>query len=136
MSKYESSIKIIPYSQSRVFSKISDLNNFNGVEEKLPKEKIQDLTFDADSVSFSVSPVGNVSLKVVERTPDSCVKLETVTSPLPFTLWVQVVPVGEDECKMKVTVEASLNPFIKGMVQKPLKEGLEKMVTVLSMIEY
>ncbi len=136
MSKYESPIKVIPYSQERVYTKISDLNNFEGLKDKLPQDKIKDLMFDSDSVSFSISPVGQIKLEVVERTPNSCVKFQTVTSPLPFTLWVQVVPTLDEECKMKVTIEASLNPFIKGMVQKPLIDGLEKMVTVLSMIEY
>lgn len=136
MSKFESPIKEIPYSQERVYAKISDLSNFEAMKDKLPQDKVKDLTFDSDSLSFSVSPVGQISLKVVERTPNSCVKFETVTSPLPFTLWVQVVEVSDMQCKMKVTIDASLNPFIKGMVQKPLKEGLEKMVTILSMIEY
>lgn len=136
MSKFESSIKVIPYSVEKVYAKISDLNNFEGLKGKLPDDKVQNLTFDLDSVSFSVSPVGQIALKVVERTENSCVKLETTTSPLPFTVWVQVVPVVETECKMKVTIDASLNPFIKGMVQKPLKDGLEKMVTILSMLEY
>lgn len=136
MSKYESSIKEVPFSKERVYAKISDLSNFEAMKDKLPQDKVKDLTFDSDSLSFSVSPVGQISLKVVERTPDSCVKFETVTSPLPFTLWVQVVGVNEMHSKIKVTIEASLNPFIKGMVQKPLKDGLEKMVTILSMIEY
>lgn len=136
MSKFESPIKEIPYSQERVYAKISDLSNFEAMKDKLPQDKVKDLTFDSDSLSFSVSPVGQISLKVVERTPNSCVKFETVTSPLPFTLWVQVVEVSDMQCKMKVTIDASLNPFIKGMVQKPLKEGLEKMVAILSMIEY
>lgn len=136
MSKFESSIKVIPYSVEKVYAKISDLNNFEGLKGKLPDDKVQNLTFDSDSVSFSVSPVGQIALKVVERTENSCVKLGTTTSPLPFTVWVQVVPVVETECKMKVTIDASLNPFIKGMVQKPLKDGLEKMVTILSMLEY
>ena len=35
------------------------------------------------------------------------------------------------EPKMKVTVKAELNPFIKGMVEKPLQEGVEKIVNSL-----
>jgi hypothetical protein len=27
---------------------------------------------------------------------------------------------------MKLTIKAELNPFIKGMVSKPLQEGIEK----------
>jgi hypothetical protein len=38
--------------------------------------------------------------------------------------------------KVKVTIGMDLNPFMKAMVQKPLQEGLEKMVDMLAVIEY
>lgn len=136
MSKFESPIREIPYSQEKVYAKISDLSNFEGMKDKLPQDKVQDLTFDSDSLSFKMSPVGEISMKVVERTPSSCVKFESVTSPMQFALWIQVVPTTDTSCKMKVTVDASIPIFVKGMVQKPLQDGLEKMVTILSMIEY
>lgn len=136
MSKFESSVKIIPFSQERVYDKISDLSNLESVKDKLPEDKVKDLKFDKDSLSFSVSPIGEIRLQVVERNPFDCVKFETTNSPLPFTLWVQLVPTTEDECKMRITIDVELNPFIQGMVKKPLMDGLEKMATMLSMIQY
>ena len=38
--------------------------------------------------------------------------------------------------KMKLTIKAELNPFIKGMVQGPLKEGVEKIADALAAIRY
>lgn len=136
MSQFESSIKVIPYSQVRVFTKISDLNNLEGVKDKLPVDKIQDLSFDADTLSFSISPVGKVTLKIVEREPHNNIKFETVNSPFPFNMWIQIVPTTEEECKLKLTIKAEINPFIKGMIQKPLQEGLEKMAEMLAKIPY
>jgi hypothetical protein len=37
---------------------------------------------------------------------------------------------------MKLTLKAELNPFIKGMVQKPLAEGIEKIAEILQNIKY
>ena len=37
---------------------------------------------------------------------------------------------------MKLTIKAELNPFIKGMVKKPLMEGLEKIADLLQVIKY
>lgn len=37
---------------------------------------------------------------------------------------------------MKLTIKADLNPFIKGMVKKPLEEGIEKIANALAMISY
>ena len=136
MTKFESDVKVIPYSQERVYSKLSDLNNLESVKDRLPQDKVKDLSFDTDTISFNVSPIGQITLKMVEREPYKCVKLESVNSPLPFNMWIQLVPVTESECKVKVTVGMEINPFMKTMVQKPLKDGLEKMVTMLSMIQY
>lgn len=136
MTQFESSVKMIPYSQERVYDKVSDLNNLESVLDKIPEGKVQDLTFDADTLSFSVSPVGQVSLRIMEREPSKSVKFEAEKSPLPFNLWIQIVSVSENECKMKLTIKAEINPFIKGMIQKPLQDGLEKMVDMLSKIPY
>ena len=58
MSNFESSVKVIPYSQERVYNKLSDLSNLEAVKDRLPKDKVQDLSFDLDTLSFSVSPIG------------------------------------------------------------------------------
>ena len=136
MTKFESDVKLIPYSQERVFEKLADLNNLEVIKDRIPKDKVQDISFDSDSLSFNVAPVGTIKLQVVEREPYKCIKFETVVSPLPFNLWIQLVAVSERECKLKVTIGMDLNPFMKTMEQKPLKEGLEKMVDMLSMIKY
>ena len=47
-----------------------------------------------------------------------------------------MVPEGDEACKMRLTIKADINPFIKGMVSKPLQEGLEKIADVLAMIPY
>jgi carbon monoxide dehydrogenase subunit G len=64
------------------------------------------------------------------------VKFETVQSPVPFNVWIQVLPVDENNSKMKVTVKAELNPFIKGMLQGPLQDGVEKIADALAQVHY
>ena len=136
MANFESSVKVIPYSQESVYNKVSDLSNLESVKEHLPQDKVQDLSFDSDTLSFSVSPVGQLTLQIVEREPCKCVKLATTNSPLPFNMWIQIVATTENECKVKVTIGMDINPFMKAMVQKPLQEGLEKMVEMLAVIKY
>lgn len=136
MTQFESSVKTISYAQERVFNKLSDLNNLESVKDRLPADKIKDLSFDTDTLSFNVSPVGQVTLRICEREPNKCIKFETTNSPLPLNLWIQIVSAGEEECKIKLTIKAEINPFIKGMVKKPLQEGLEKMVEMLAQIAY
>ena len=127
---------MIPYSQEQVYGKLSDLNNLEAVKDRIPTDKVQDLRFDADTVSFSVSPVGRLSLRIVNREAPKCIKFEAVNSPLPFNLWIQLLPVTENECKMKLTIKAEINMFLKGMVSKPMQDGLEKLADMLSIIPY
>jgi hypothetical protein len=94
------------------------------------------MSFDTDTLSFNVDPVGQLTLKIIEREPCKCIKFETINSPLPFNMWIQIVSSADEECKLKITIGLDINPFMKAMVQKPLQEGLEKMADMLSMIQY
>ena len=102
----------------------------------MPEDKISDFSFDEDTVSLNVPPVGEIKLRVVDREEPKCVKFEAVQSPVPFNVWVQVLPVDEQNAKMKVTVGAELNPFIKSMVEKPLQDGVEKIADALAQVKY
>lgn len=136
MARYESSIKQLPHSQAAVYGGLSNLENLAKVQDRIPQDKVKDFTFDHDSVGLTIDPVGHISLRVVERDEPKCVKFATEQSPLPFTLWVQVLPVGENASKMKLTLEAEVNPFIKMMVDKPLREGIEKIADALAMVPF
>ena len=129
-------MKQIPYSQEAVYRNISDLRNLEKVRDRIPEDKVKDFSFDADTISVSVPPVGELKLRIVEREEPKCVKFETAQSPVPFNVWVQMLPVDEQSSKMKVTVKAELNPFIKGMVSGPLQDGVEKIADALAQIEY
>jgi len=136
MTQFESGIKMIPYNVELVYAKLSDLNNLESIKDKVPSDKISEFSFDKDSVSFNLSPVGNISLKIIDRNINKCIKFETITSPIPLNLWIQLLPVEDNQCKLKMTVKMELNPFIKGMISKPVKEGLEKIADMIAMIKY
>ena len=136
MTNFESPVRHIPFSQERVYAKISDLNNLEAMKDKLPADKIQNFKFDADHVSFTAPGMGEIQLEVVERTPNKCIKFGSTNSPIEFNVWIQVVAVSESESKMRITAGLEVNVFMKSIVSKPVNEGLEKMVDILSMIPY
>jgi carbon monoxide dehydrogenase subunit G len=136
MTKFESSIKQIPYPVEDVYRNISDLSNLERVRDRIPQDKLQDFQFDSDSVAVSVSPVGTIKLRICEREENKCVKFETEQSPMPFNLGIQVLPVSAAESKMKVTVKADIPFMLKGMVSGPLQDGVEKIADALSQIPF
>ncbi len=135
MTTIESSIRQIDYPQQSVYNMLSDLSNIEKVRDKIPEDKARDLTFDSDSISVS-TPMGAVRLVIVDREEPKTVKFETRESPLPFNFWIQILPVSEAVSKIKLTIKAELNPFIGGMVKKPLQEGIEKIADALQLIRY
>lgn len=136
MTKFESSVKQIPYPVENVYRNISDLSNLERVRDRIPEDKLQDFQFDSDSVQVSVAPVGTIKLRIIEREENKCVKFETEQSPLPFNLWIQVLPISDTESKMKVTVKADIPFMLKGMVSGPLQDGVEKIADALSQIPF
>lgn len=141
MAKFESSVKTVPYSQERVYNKLSDLNNLQSVRDRLDAmkeqigDKIQDLTFDQDSINIKVQGIA-IRLRIVEREPMKCIKFEGEKTPVPITLWIQMLPVAEEQAKLKVTLQADVPIFLKAMINKPLQEGAEKLADMLAMIPY
>ena len=139
--QFESNVKHVPYSQERVYNKLSDLNNLEGVRERLDMVKdkldgkLEDMSFDRDSITLKVQGI-SLTLRIIEREPLKCIKFEGDKSPIPLNLWIQILPVTQEEAKMKVTIRAEVNMFMKAMVSKPLQEGVEKLADMLAMLPY
>lgn len=139
--QFESSVKHIPYSQGRVYNKLSDLNNLNSVHDRLDeiKEKsggkLEDMSFDQDSITIKVQGIA-LSLRIIEREPMKCIKFEGDKTPVPLNLWIQILPVSDSEAKIKVTIRAEVNMFMKAMVSKPLQDGVEKLADMLAVLPY
>lgn len=136
MTEFISDIKTITYSDSQIFEVLSDLRKLDLFKDKLPQDKLKDFTYDQDSCSVNVNPIGKVKFVIVEREPNSTVKFEAQQLPFKLNLWIQLKQVADNDTKMKLTVKADLNSFLKPMVSKPLQGGLDKMADLLGSIPY
>ena len=136
MTEFVSEVKTIPHDEDRIFTMLSDLSNLERIKDRLPQDKIQDFEFDSDSCSFAVAPVGKITFRIVEREPNKTIKFETTNSPVPLFLCIQLKQVAPEDTKMKMTIKADLNPFIKPMVSKPLQDALDKIAVVIASLPY
>lgn len=161
MTKYESTVKHSYAPNDRVYEKLSDLNNLKVLQERVMdpafinvikqqagdkvndaqiaqlQDSIQKLRFDQDSVSGHVSQLGvDMTLRIVERDQPKLVKLVLDNSPVPATLWIQLLPATDGGTKMKLTVGVELNFFMRKMIEGKLKDGVERMADMLAMIPY
>ena len=132
MTTYESDIKTISSNEEVVFNKLSDLNIIKELQNKSPEtDKIKDLTYDTDSCSFAVEGIGKIGFRIVEREPFKTIKLNSENAPVQLNVWVQLKKIDEDNTAMKLTLKADLPMMIKMMVDKKLKEGINKVADIL-----
>lgn len=136
MTEFVSEIKTIPHNDGDVFRVLSDLSKLELVKDKVPQDKIKDFKFDSDSCSFNVSPVGEVRFEVIEREPNKLVKFKSANLPFETFLWIQLVSKDENDTKLKITVRSKINPLMKGMVSKPLQEGIDKIASLIASLPY
>lgn len=136
MTEFVSEVKQIPQNDDRIYAMLSDLSNLERIKDRIPQDKIKDFEFDSDSCSFSVSPVGKITFQIVDREPCKTIKFQTTNSPVPLFLWIQLKQVQEMDTRMRLTVRAELNSFLKPMVSKPLQDALDKISTVLASLPY
>lgn len=135
-SKFESGIRQIDAPQEKVYETLSNLQNLERVKDRIPDDKLQNLVFDNDSIGIEMAPIGKIAMRIVEREEPNTIKFESVESPMAFNFWIQLLPVTDESCKMKLTIKADMNPFVKMVVEKPLREGIEKMADMLQAVKY
>lgn len=139
MTTYESEIKTISRQQEVVFNLLSDLNNLKAFQENAAaqdnekfKEYVKDIEFDSDKIMFSTAGVGRVGFRIIEREPCKTIKMETENSPIAANAWIQLLPYGESETKIKVTIKAELPMMVKMMVDSKLKKGVNAIADVIA----
>ncbi|MGN0086014.1 MAG: hypothetical protein ACI353_00670 [Alloprevotella sp.] len=153
LSKFESDTKYIAKPVSEVYERFADLCNLRSLQEKLDdptlaerlpegvsadkieeaRRQLSQMTFEADSVSIP-SPVGAIKLCIVEREENKLLKFAGEGTPIPLYLWIQMLPQGDDATKMRVTIGAEVNIFMKGMVSKPLQQAAEGLASILAAV--
>ena len=135
MEQIHSNVQEVGAPQRVVFDVLSNVDNLTRLKERIPEDKQKDVVIGEDSISYK-SPMGMVTLKMVEKEPNKTIKYSTVQSPLPFDMWVQLLPVTGSQCKMRVTVGLNINSFMMAMVKKPLTDAVERIAGLLAQIPY
>ncbi len=151
--KESSSIKYIGAPVERVYATLSNLENLRpllerartdeSLREKMREagqenalDELQNITLTSDSIEIPAPMVGTISLKIIEREENKCIKFATEQSPIGANLWIQVLPETEATSKMKLTIDADIPFMLKAMIGSKLKEGIEKVADAIAMIQY
>lgn len=136
MIEFESELKIIPHSDKDIFRVLSDLRNLHLVSELIPEDKIKDFSFDKDRVAFVVDSIGKVAFNVLEREPNKSVRFQSEKLPFNIFMKIELEPESEQSTTLKMVVESNLNPFMRGIVEKPMRDAVSRISEALVHIPY
>ena len=141
MDSYKSDIVTINHPIELVYSKLSTPSSFKNIAniDALPnevKETINEITFGDDSIAFSVNPIGEVVLQIMERTEPVKVVLSAVKLPIPLNVVLSLEKVDDTTTHAVAEIQVELNMFIRPMVEKPLTEGAKKFGELLAILPY
>ena len=128
--KITSEKQIVNYSPQKIFSFISDFQNF---EALLPADKIENYTYTEESCSFRIKGMSDLGLTISEKDePGKISYVSTGGKPFPFRMDVIIQDLGDNKSEVYIDFDGEINSFMKMMVEKPLTNFFNMLVTKLA----
>ncbi len=134
MTTIESRIGKIEEKDETIFQFLS---SFRNLEHLVPQDKITDWQATEDSCQFTLTGIGAVGLKIVEKEPHKVIKYSGDNlATVDFNLWIQMKQVDEKDTRVKITFKAELNPVLNTLAKKPLQEFVNILVDKLEQHQF
>lgn len=127
MTRIESDKSVINKPQSEVFSFLSNFNNF----KQLMPEQVIDWNSSETECSFTIKGMASLGMKISDKKPETEIKIiRNGKAPFDFELYCMIEPSdNHNNCSLQLFFDADLNPFLKMMAEKPLKNFLNILVS-------
>lgn len=142
MAEYKSNIISIAAPKHLVYKKLSDLSGLGTIAETLKSHPsasgIGVEVIDADRCSLSIPMAGKLQLHIIEREPEKMIKLEAEQSPIPLTLWTQLIEKEDapDTTYLRLTLHTELNFLMKQMLGDKLQDAVNKLAETFGQVSY
>ncbi len=132
--KLESKIGTLASSDENIYGFLSDFDN---IRKLIPEGKVDNWQADGDTCRFTVAPVGETGIKIIEKEPYKLIKFSGIDdSKFDFFFWIQLKQVAENDTKVKLTLQVELNAMMQMMAKKPLQDFLNMLVDQLGNIDF
>ena len=152
MARYESKIKIVNALQEAVYNRFADLSTLQIIKDSMSPElkqqirakldeqgqgkvSVSDFHFDTDTARFKVNGM-DACVRIIEREPQKCVKFGADNSPVPVTLWIQMLPESAYQTKIRVTMDIDIPFYLRPMVGNKLEGAADMIAEALTKIPY
>ncbi|HNQ13251.1 MAG TPA: SRPBCC family protein [Bacteroidia bacterium] len=126
MTRIESDTHSIQQSAESIYSFLSDFNNFKDI---MP-EQVVDFSSDKDQCKFTIKGMATLGMKIIERKENEFIRINsTDVTPFPFELSCSIKENDSNKSDVQLAIDAQLNPFMKMMAEKPLKNFLNLLLS-------
>jgi len=124
MLKIESKKVRVDCSNEECFNFLNNLNNYN---QLLPKNKISNWESETNRCSFKIQNAYKLELVYQNSTPHtSIVLISGDSSPIKFTMNIFLEQI-ENSTSAQIICDAKINPVLRMMIEKPLKNLFDYM---------
>lgn len=128
MEKYESKQQQIRRSADQIYMALASFSNFTPILQ----DKVEEWQADEDSCSFKVKGM-TARLRIVEREPGKTIKIQgDESTPLDFTMWIQLKEVAPYDTRMRIVLHVELNMMMRMMLGKKLQGAVDQMAEAIA----
>ena len=125
-SEYKSRVGNLVCSSEEIYNFVTDIRNF---EQFIPEGTINNWKAEKESCSFSVSMLGNVSFRLSEKEMYKKVVFKgDALKKNDFNLTLNIYNDHSNSAKVDVLLNADLNPMLRMIAEKPIKQFLESLI--------
>ncbi|CAN5461117.1 hypothetical protein BH11BAC2_BH11BAC2_23910 [soil metagenome] len=121
MTRIESDKATIGQSSKEVFMFLSDFNNIG----KLMPSQVVNFETDGTTCRFTIQGMATLGMSYASRTPNTeVVMTRHEKAPFDFNLICKINELTASSTELQLFFDADLNPFLKMMAEKPLRNFL------------
>jgi carbon monoxide dehydrogenase subunit G len=118
MTTIETEKKISPNSPEQIFAFLNDMNNF---EKLMPDGKIDKWESTENQCEFTLKGMARIGLKKEATSPPNHIKVSSFGKvPFTFDLDINLKEEADHQTEISIVFKGDINPFMKMMVEKPL----------------
>ena len=135
--KYESAVTKVAASAAQIFNVFSNLKNLERVKDLIPKDKVQEMEIEAESVRMKVDGLGQkITILIVDKTENEVIKYGVEGIPMEMNFWIQMKEVAPMDTRIKLTLKADIPMMFKMMLDKKIQQGIDQAAAMIAQFPF
>ena len=135
MARYTGDAVTVNRPAAEVYSRLSDIGGYQKYIDMLPEEakaKIGSVRFTDDSIVIAAAPVGEIVLKLVEKTEPTNLKFEAQGSPVPLFVDIRLTAADNTtDTILEPVIDVDVPMMLKPLVAPKMQEAANQMGRML-----